>query len=95
MSDIPVLFPEHVWGRLATEAHLRGVSIPDLIVAATQHLVRPPTSRKAHVVHLARAGFTDKQIAATLGETLSFVATTRRRAGVPANREQKTGRKTS
>lgn len=80
-----VYLPEHVWGRLASTAEDRGVSIEDLLVTAITELLSPMTVAE-HVAQLARAGMPDALIAARTGLLLQRVAQLRRRAHVPANR---------
>lgn len=81
-----ITVPENVWGRLASEADNRGISIADLLVVTIQKIVRPPTNRSTRVIELARAGFTDRDICEMTGETRNYVQTTRARAGLKANR---------
>jgi hypothetical protein len=83
-----IAVPLKVWGRLASEAENRGVTIADLLVAAVQQIIRPPAGRSEMVVSLALAGFTDGQICERLGEQRSYVAEQRRNAGLPANRDR-------
>lgn len=85
-----ITIPTPVWGRLATEADLRGVSIADLLVATVQHLVKPPTTEAERIVFLARSGFTDRQICEQLGVTREKVSRVRLKAGVPAAKGRKT-----
>jgi hypothetical protein len=83
-----ITIPLKVWGRMASEAESRGVTIADLLVAAVQQVIRPPAGRSEMVVSLARAGFTDREICERLGEQRSYVSDQRRSAGLPANRDR-------
>lgn len=80
--------PLQVWGRLASEAEHRGVTIADLLVAAVQQIIRPPVGRAEMVVSLTLAGFTDREICERLGEQRTYVSEQRRSAGLPANRDR-------
>ena len=80
-----VTVPERVWGRLASEADNRGVTVEDVLVEAINHVIRPQ-DRREQIVVLALAGWTDRDIAERTGEVVGFVATVRRQAGIPANK---------
>lgn len=80
-----VYFPENLWGKLATIADDRGVSIGELIVAAVGRIASPLTVEQ-RVVGLVRAGHPDALIAGETGELLHRVANIRRAAGLPPNR---------
>ena len=80
--------PLRVWGRLASEADNRGISIADLLVEAVRGLDRPRLSRSAAVVALARQGFTDREIAEKTGETINYIKTARYKVGLQANRDR-------
>lgn len=86
-----IAVPLHVWGRLASEADNRGVTIADLLVVAVQQIIRPPEGRADMVVALARAGFNDREISDRLGEQRSYVAEQRRKAGIEAIRDRGRG----
>lgn len=83
-----ITIPLQVWGRLASEADNRGVTIADLLVATVQQIIRPPAGRSEMVAALVRAGFTDREVCERLGEQRSYVAQQRRAAGLAANRDR-------
>jgi hypothetical protein len=87
-NGVSLTLPTHIWGRLASVAEARGVKVADIIVAALRPLLAPQTLN-ARVVELARAGFTDTHICEATGQDRSFVARTRRSAGIPANKPQR------
>jgi hypothetical protein len=82
-----ITVPLSVWGRLASEADTRGVTVEDLLVSAINNLVRPKDTALI-VATAARAGYTDGEIAAHTGLTRMRVAELRRRAGVKPNRDR-------
>lgn len=81
--------PDTVWGRLATTADARGVSVEDLLVAAITEVVKPQ-SRQERVLEAVRAGLSDAVVAERTGELKQYVGVVRRRAGLPANRQKRT-----
>ncbi|HIF05976.1 MAG TPA: hypothetical protein EYQ64_03215 [Gemmatimonadetes bacterium] len=86
MTDrVQVTVPVNVWGRLASEADTRGVTVEDILVAAINHVIRPQ-GRREMILAFVRAGFTDAQVAAHTGELVGFVAQVRRDAGLKAVR---------
>lgn len=90
MNDkgVTLTLPTDVWGRLASAAEDRGVTVQDIIVAALRPLLAPQTVQ-ARVVGLARAGVPDQRICEETGMDRAFVARTRRSAGIPANKQRK------
>ncbi len=84
---VTVGLPLRVWGRLATEAEHRGVTVADVLVNAINQVIRPEGRREA-VVGACRAGFTDREIAEQTGETRSYVQSVRKAVGLPANRDR-------
>lgn len=85
METMNVTVPVNVWGRLASEADTRGVTVEDILVAAINHVIRPQ-GRREMILAFVRAGFTDAEVAAQTGELVGFVASVRRSAGLRANR---------
>lgn len=86
-ESVSVTIPMRVWGRLATEAEHRGVTIADVLVNAINQVIRPQGRREA-VVAACRSGFTDREIAEQTGETRSYVQSVRRAVGLVANRDR-------
>ena len=84
-----VKLPDAVWGRLATVADVRGVDVPDLLVAALTEILKP-RNRREHIVFLAQAGYTDARICEATGELRQYVGDVRRKAGISANRQPRT-----
>ncbi len=84
-KTIPVLLPEVVWGKLATVADDRGVSVEDILTSAVMQLIAPSTVEE-RIVQFARAGYPDAVIADRTGQLVARVGEVRRAAGVPANR---------
>lgn len=80
-----VFVPEAIWGRLATIADDRGVSVEDILVGAITDLTAPATVEE-RIVQLVRSGFTDAAIAGKTGEFVARVRVVRRAAHLPANR---------
>lgn len=85
METVNVTVPLHVWGRLASEADNRGVTVEDVLVTAINHVIQPK-GRRELIIAAVRAGFTDAEVAAQTGELVGFVASVRRSAGLRANR---------
>ena len=81
--------PQHVWGRLATVADDRGVSMSDLLTAAVGDVLRPQ-GRKERILQAVRAGLSDNLVAERTGELRQYVASVRRKAGLPANKQRRT-----
>lgn len=84
-KTIPVHLPEIVWGKLATVADDRGVTVEDILTTAVMQLIAPSTAEE-RIIQFARAGFPDAVIADRTGQLLARVAEIRRGAGIPANR---------
>lgn len=80
--------PESVWGRLASVAETRGVTVEDLLVASITEVIKP-RSRQERIVQLAHAGLPDRVIAERTGELKGFVGEVRRRAGIPVNKQRR------
>lgn len=80
-----VILNERVWGRLATVADDRGVSIEDVLEAAIESLIKPATVED-RVLQLVRAGYPDRIIAGTTGLLLERVRTIRRKARLAPNK---------
>ena len=80
-----VFVPEVIWGRLASVADDRGVSVEDILVAAITDLTAPATVEE-RIVQLVRSGLTDAAIAGRTGEFVARVRAVRRAAHLPANR---------
>jgi hypothetical protein len=85
MNVKPVLIPEIIWGKLATVADDRGVSVEDILVAAVRQIIDPATVEE-RIVDLVRAGWPDRVIAGKTGELVARVATVRRAANLPPNK---------
>ena len=83
---IPLRVDARTWARLARLADERGVKIAALIEAGIASLITP--TRRDWVLTLARAGATDREIAERTGETIAYISTQRRNAGIPANRRK-------
>lgn len=84
-KNIPVYLPEPIWGRMATIADDRGVTVEDLLTTAVMQIIAPATVEE-RIVELVRAGFPDRVISTRTGEVVGRVATIRRRAGLAPNR---------
>lgn len=80
-----ITVPEKVWGRLATEADHRGVTVEDVLVSAINNVIRPQDHRDT-IVALVEAGFPDNVIASRTGQLVGRVAEIRRKAGLKPNR---------
>ncbi|PNW10661.1 hypothetical protein C1632_02560 [Microbacterium testaceum] len=85
--------PDPIWFALAGIAEDRDIKVPWLIVHAIRDLIGTEHTRLAaarhrreRVVALAREGHTDAVICERTGEGRDYVAATRRRAGIAANR---------
>ena len=89
MTDkgVSLTLPTPVWGRLATIADDRGVTVQQLIVTALRPYLSPETL-EARIGDFARAGLTDGEICEMTGRDRAFVARTRRAAGIPANKRR-------
>lgn len=85
VKSVPVYLPEPIWGRLATVADDRGVSVEDILTTAVRQLIDPMTVEE-QIVDLVRAGWPDKIIAAKTGQVLGRVARVRRAAHLPPNK---------
>lgn len=83
-----VKLPDQVWGRLASVADDRGVTVEQLLIAAVAEVVKP-RDRRERVLHYVRAGYTDARVAEATGELKHYVGDVRRRAGLPANRQRR------
>lgn len=81
-----VTIPLRVWGHLASEADVRGVTVSDLLVASIMRLLGA-ANRKTVVIGLVHAGLCDREISDATGELRSYVAAVRRDAGLPANKD--------
>lgn len=84
-----VTIPLRVWGRLATAADNRDVTIEDLLVEAILGVICAPTERAARVVALAQAGYSDTEICQMTGELRAYVATARRDRGIKATKHRR------
>lgn len=96
--------PDPVWFELADIAETRDTEVPWLIAYAIRELLgtehtrlAAARARRERVVALARQGLTDAAICERTGEGRDYVATNRRKAGIPANRPGRatTGRKSA
>lgn len=83
-ETVKVTVPRRIWGRLATEADMRGVTIEDILVAAINHVIHP-NDRTDRIIVLVNAGYPDAKVAEIVGETRRHVSQVRRYAGLPAN----------
>lgn len=86
-KGVPLTLPTNVWGRLATIADDRGVTVQQLIVTALRPYLAPQTL-ETRIRDMARAGLTDQQMCEMTGRDRAFVARTRRAAGIPANKRR-------
>ncbi len=91
---VTMAFPRNVWGRLASIAEDRGVTIAQIISGAVVNELKP-RDRRQWVLSLVRTGYCDRVVAEITGELKQYVATTRRREGLPANRDRGSERKTA
>lgn len=99
---VVVALPEPVWGRLASIADARGVSVADVIGKAIAAEMKPRPllhsvsfKRRQVVVSLVEAGHTDRFIAEATGELVQYVRDARRDAGLPANKARISERKSA
>ena len=83
-----VELPPAVWGRMASVAEDRGVTISDLLVSAVHDILKP-RSRRERVLHALRMGLTDAVAAERTGELKNYVANVRRDAGLPPNKQHR------
>jgi hypothetical protein len=79
-----VTIPEAVWGKLASAAEMRGVTVEDVLVSAISSVTEPQSTRE-RVLAMVRAGLADATIADHVGLLLYQVAQIRRNAHLPAN----------
>ena len=91
---VPVTLPADVWGRLATRADERGVTVADLVAAAIQDLTQPrfkrgpvegsrlADDRWAVIKPLRDAGWTWPQIVARTGIPMSSAMQIAKRHGI-------------
>jgi len=79
--------PEPIWGRLATIAADRKTNVGQIIYAAVMNELKP-RDRREYVLSLVRSGYPDRVVADMTGELRQYVAETRRRAGLPANKDR-------
>jgi hypothetical protein len=85
-KGVTLTISTNVWGRLATVADERGVTVQELIVTALRPIITPDTL-ETRVASYARAGLTDTQICELTGRDRAYVARTRRAAGIRANKK--------
>jgi len=83
--------PDRVWARLLDVAEEHHTTAASVLSAAVVSITHQPTRmdvthRRERVLRLVRDGFTDQQISVYTGELKNYVADTRRKAGLPANR---------
>lgn len=90
---IEIDIPDPIFFQLGEIAESKDIKISWLIVHAIRDLLGAETTRLAvararreRVVALAREGLPDVVICERTGETRDYVATNRRRAGIPATR---------
>ncbi|MBF4549695.1 hypothetical protein [Pseudoclavibacter sp. VKM Ac-2888] len=67
-------FPEDIWGRIASEAHDRGITVPEAVEAGVRTLIGAGTAppmvfvvspdQMTHVRHMVANEFTTAEIAA-------------------------------
>lgn len=91
--------PDIIWARIVETAEKRGTSVAHLMSVAALSLVQKDTgkeiravARRERVLGLVRAGFSDAEVATMTGELKQYVTTNRRRVGLPANRQIRSGR---
>lgn len=85
--------PDPTWFELADLAEEREIDVSWLIAHAIRDLLgtehtrlAAARARRERIVALAREGLPDVVICERTGEGRDYVATTRRKAGIPANR---------
>lgn len=87
---VSVELPQNVWGRLATIAEDRGVTVAQVIGGAVIHELRPK-DRRQWILALVKSGYCDRRVAEITGELKQYVSQVRRAAGMPANRDRERG----
>ena len=87
---VTVNLPDPVWGRLASAAENRGITVAEVIAKAIAEETRPrlacteQLNRRQIIIALAASGHSNKHIANATGELLNFVQHVTREAGYPA-----------
>ena len=79
-----ITVPIRIWGRLASEADHRGVTVEDLLVGAI-NTVAIRSHRYAVVIGMAVQGHSDRVIADLTGESRDFIRAARSSVGIRAN----------
>ena len=83
---VPVYLPEHVWGRLASLADDRGVTVADLIADGIKQNLEVPLTIDQRIIRWNRAGVPDPVIAHRMDRTVDWVRRCRRRLNLPHRR---------
>lgn len=84
-NEVAITVPMSVWGRLASEADLRGSTVADVLVVAIQNTIRR-SHRDALILGLLLQGHTDQVITTLTAESPGHVREVRKAAGIKANR---------
>lgn len=89
---VEINLPDKVWAECLGVAEENYTSVARVIEAAIRDALRPSMvthlraeARKNHILRLWGEGLTDALIAERTGELRQYVATTRRKAGLPPN----------
>ena len=85
-KTVPVYLPEHVWGRLASMADDRGMSIADLIADGIKQNLQVPLTIDQRIIRWNQAGVPDTVIAHRLDVTVDWVRRCRKRLNLPHRR---------
>lgn len=85
MNGKAVILPERVWGRLASAADHRGVTVADLLTVAVEGLIRTNrTDPRERLLSEIRSGVPDPVVAHRMGIPLEAVRQERRAMGMSA-----------
>lgn len=85
MSEKAVILPERVWGRLASAADHRGVTVADLLTVAVEGLIATKRrDSRERLLSEIRAGVPDPVVAHRLGVPVEAVRRERRALGMRA-----------
>ncbi len=82
---VVVDIPDAEWAVLVGRAEAHGLRVPDLVRAGIEEILPRERPTREVVALLAKAGFSDAQIAGWLGLANQTVAVHRRAARIPAN----------
>lgn len=88
-GEVNVTLPRSVWGRIASIADDRGITVQDLLVAAIGSVLQP-RDRRERVLQALYAGLPDGVVAERTGELRQYVAQVRRAEGLPPVKDRPT-----